>query len=40
MLVGGTPWYIERIVTMGLASVAETITVTGESPMVDSRCLL
>ncbi len=34
MLVGGN---IERIVTMGLASMAETITVTGESPMVDTR---
>ena len=32
--VGGN---IERIVSLGLASVAETITVTGESPMVDTR---
>ena len=32
--VGGN---VERVVTMGLASVAEMITVTGESPIVDTR---
>ena len=34
VLVGGTT---ERVVTLGLATVAETVTVTGESPVVDTR---
>lgn len=34
VLVGGTT---ERLVTLSLATVAETVTVTGESPVVDTR---
>lgn len=34
VLVGGTT---ERSVALGLATVAETVTVTGESPVVDTR---
>lgn len=34
VLVGGTT---ERTVLLGLATVAETVTVTGESPVVDTR---
>ena len=34
VLVGGT---VERGVSLGLATVAETVTVTGESPVVDTR---
>lgn len=34
VLVGGT---LERAVSLGLATVAETVTVTGESPVVDTR---
>ena len=34
VLVGGTT---ERIVSLGLATVAEMVTVTGESPVVDTR---
>ena len=34
VLVGGT---VERAVSLGLATVAETVTVTGESPVVDTR---
>jgi hypothetical protein len=34
VLVGGT---IERNVTLGVAAVAETITVSGQSPVIDAR---
>ena len=34
VLLGGT---VERAVSLGLAAVAETVTVTGESPVVDTR---
>ena len=34
VLVGGT---VERTVSLGLATVAETVTVTGETPVVDTR---
>ena len=34
VLVGGT---VERGVSLGLATVAETVTVTGETPVVDTR---